>query len=273
MIQLDHQITLEGSSIGSSQTCIWMKHLSLMLDIGQCPESAIRMNTVLLTHAHIDHAGGIAYYISQRKLMHLPQGTIYAPQETASDLMKIISLWEKLEDVSYPYQIIPVIPDREYPVLPKFFFKAYPVEHRIPALGYVLFEEKNKLKTEYLSLSGQEIVELKQQNVEIFHPVQMPRLSYLGDCTFESYFSNPVFRQSDYVMLECTFIDDRRNVSKAKEWGHIHLDEIMGHPEAFVHHKKVILVHFSRRYHKEYIRKTVEQKCPKALLDKILLFI
>ena len=64
--------TLAGYSVAGEESVIVAGELDVVFDIGRCPREAMRVNHVLLSHGHMDHAAGIAYYFSQRDF----QGTL-----------------------------------------------------------------------------------------------------------------------------------------------------------------------------------------------------
>ena len=48
------------------ETCIILPQLKLVLDTGRCPQRAVYQQTVLLSHAHLDHIGGVPFHVSTR---------------------------------------------------------------------------------------------------------------------------------------------------------------------------------------------------------------
>lgn len=272
MIKLDNVFCLEGFSSGSKETCLWIKALSVLLDIGVCNRHTLPMDNLLLSHAHMDHAAGIAYYLSQRKLFRQPAAKIYVPSSTVEGFAQILHIWEKLEELHYDFELVGAEEGKRYPLVKNYYFVASPVYHRIPSLGYTIYESKDKLKAEYLACSSEEILKLKQNNVQLCTTVHTPILSYLGDCNFASFAENPIFRQSRYLLLECTFLDERKNAEHAKRWGHIHLQEITSHPELFAENQKIVLLHFSSRYYPQYVKKVLQERCSSELLEKILVW-
>src|SRR5262245_53930136 len=78
------ELTLAGHqvralSVGGIETCFELPAFDVCLDIGRCPAGAERRGTLLLTHAHIDHAAGIPYFISMRALLKLPEPRVVMP--------------------------------------------------------------------------------------------------------------------------------------------------------------------------------------------------
>ena len=56
-----------GYSVAGEETVVGMPQLGVCFDIGKAPEQVIPIDNILLTHGHIDHAAGIAYYLSHRQ--------------------------------------------------------------------------------------------------------------------------------------------------------------------------------------------------------------
>ena len=65
-----------GYSVAGEETVVGMPQLDVCFDVGRAPDQIISINHVLLTHGHMDHAAGIAYYLSHRKFSGQKPGTI-----------------------------------------------------------------------------------------------------------------------------------------------------------------------------------------------------
>jgi ribonuclease Z len=48
------------------ETCLILPRCKLALDIGRCPQQAVYQQTVLITHGHLDHIGGVTFHSSSR---------------------------------------------------------------------------------------------------------------------------------------------------------------------------------------------------------------
>ena len=65
-----------GYSVAGEETVVAVPQLDVCFDIGKAPDQIIAINNVLITHGHMDHAAGFAYYLSQRKFCGISPGTI-----------------------------------------------------------------------------------------------------------------------------------------------------------------------------------------------------
>ena len=64
-------IILKQTAVSCCQeTCIIMPQLKLIFDTGRCPRRAPYQRTVLLSHAHMDHVGGLHFHVSTRYSFH-----------------------------------------------------------------------------------------------------------------------------------------------------------------------------------------------------------
>ena len=59
-------IRLRGVSLAGEETYIVAPEMNLGFDLGRCQRDVLGVDHVFLTHGHMDHAAGAAYYFSQR---------------------------------------------------------------------------------------------------------------------------------------------------------------------------------------------------------------
>ncbi|HMV43626.1 MAG TPA: MBL fold metallo-hydrolase [Leptospiraceae bacterium] len=265
-------IDFEGISEGGIRTSISIPRYSLLFDIGGIPHEKIHMENVLVTHGHLDHAAGIPYYISQRSLQKLKAPNIYVNEAMYENTKKIIELYSEIEGFSYNYNLISTPTNKEFSLTANTFFKAYQTTHRIPSQGYTIFEKVKKIKSEYASLSSAEIVQLKSKGENLTEEKSLPLVSFSGDTQIEYVLEHKDVRESKILFLECTYVDDDRNVERARAWGHTHLDEIMAHAKEFKN-EKIVLIHFSKRYKHSYIKDMIRKKTPESLKGRIHCFL
>ena len=184
-----------------------------------------------------------------------------------------MAAWAEIEGFEAEFSITPVDYDTLYPLQGNFHFKAVPSVHRVPSNGYVIFEKTVKLKPEFLELPGQEIAKLKKERDDLFYESMLPTITFSGDTQIEFLLENEVVRKSKVLFLECTYISEDRPVSRAREWGHIHLEEIIKNADAFRDTEQLYLMHFSPRYRNDVIRRTLKEQLPDWLYQKTTPFL
>ena len=138
----------EGISEGGIRTSVVMPRLGLMFDIGNQNPDRINIERLLLTHAHLDHSAGIPYYISQRSLRKLGPPKIYLPKTLEAPMREILSLYSKIEDFPYHYEMKGLEEGEEIEIDAYHFFKVWKTFHRVDSQGYTIYERKKKLRSE-----------------------------------------------------------------------------------------------------------------------------
>jgi ribonuclease Z len=252
-------IAVNAIGRGGIETCYILPAFQLAFDTGRCPDGLIDMPRVFLTHGHLDHSAGLPYYISQRSLRHLPPPEIYCPAEIVAPLSEILHLWQKIEGFEYPVALKGLSPGDEIPVRKDLYVRALASSHRVPCRGYALVRKTRKLKDEFLTVNGREIKRMKDRGEAIFEDRDIPIFAFSGDTTIEFLQDNQAAREATVLFIECTYIDDKRPVARAREWGHIHLDEIIAHAHLFKN-EKIVLTHFSKRYNRRFILQVLNKK-------------
>ena len=165
-IKID-DLEIIGYSVAGEETVVAIPQLDVCFDIGKAPDQVIPINHVLLTHGHMDHTAGFAYYLSQRNFCGIAAGTIVAPKNLLKPIKEIINSFSRLDGNEIPANIVGVKPGDEHQIKPNLFARVFPTKHSNGSVGYCIIEKRKKLKTEYTGLTGQQIVELKKQGIEI----------------------------------------------------------------------------------------------------------
>ncbi|MCK4998579.1 MAG: MBL fold metallo-hydrolase [Anaerohalosphaera sp.] len=238
-------LEIDGYSVAGEETVIVIGQLDVCFDIGKAPSQAIPVNNVLLSHGHMDHAAGIAYYLSQRNFCGIEAGTVLAHPSLMAPIETIIKAWGRLDGNDIPANLIPVQDGDEYQIKPNLFVRAFGVRHGRGALGYSVIEKRKKLKEEYLGLSGPEIVKLKQQGVEIEYGVEIPLVSFLGDTGYMDFSKIDHVRTSKILIAECTFLLDEHR-DRATAGKHMHIDEFAELADR-MDNEHIIITHLSQR--------------------------
>ena len=269
-IEIDN-LEIIGYSIAGEETVVAMPQLDVCFDIGKAPDQIIPINNVLLTHGHMDHAAGIAYYLSQRNFCGISAGTIVAPPNLLGPMRDIIDAWSKLDGSRIPARLVGVKPGDEHQIKPNLIARAFPTKHTRGSVGFTVIEKRKKLKPEYTGLKGPQIVELKKQGIEIDYPLEFPIVTYLGDTQYVDFSQLQYIADSKILIAECTFYEGE-HTTRAKAGRHMHIDEFVTFL-ANLNNEHIVITHTTQRTPMYEIRKTLSKALPKDMCDKITLLM
>ena len=243
-IEID-DLEILGYSVAGEETVIGMPQLDVCFDIGKAPDQLISIGHVLLTHGHMDHAAGIAYYLSHRKFNGLSEGTVLTPPNTIKSIGQILDGWGRLDGNRIPANLVGVNPGDEYQIKPNLIARVFPTKHTRQAVGFAVIETRKKLKPEYHGLSGPDIVKLKKQGTEIEYPVEIPLVSYLGDTSYVDFSQLDYVSKSKILIAECTFFAEE-HTERADAGNHMHIDEFAPLLER-MENEYIIITHLTHR--------------------------
>ena len=262
--------TFTGASVAGTFTAISCKELGVAFDVGNGPSFLIGRRHFLLTHGHADHAAGLPYLLSMKALARHPKAQVHVPAPLAEPLKSIIQTWEQIEGHSYNYEIH-ANDDGKIALKGSYFARTFPTFHRVASNGYTVFERKKKLKAEFSQRHRDDIVQAKKQGIDIHHHVETPIISFTGDTKIEFFDACPWIKKSKILFVEVSFIDDKRSIDETREWGHIHLDELLPRISEF-EGEQLVLIHLSARYSTEELERRLDEKLDATTRSKVLVF-
>jgi len=269
-IKID-DLEIIGYSVAGEETVVAVPQLDVCFDVGKAPDQIIPINHILLTHGHMDHAAGIAYYLSQRNFCGISPGTILAPKNLLGPMREIIDAWSRLDGNKVPGKLVGVKPGDEYQIKPNLITRVFPTKHCKGSVGYSVIEKRKKLKAEYVGLKSPQIVELKKQGVEIDYPLEIPIVTYLGDTQYVDFSQLKYIAESKILIAECTFYEGEHS-GRAEAGRHMHIDEFADLLER-LKNEHIIVTHITQRTPMREIRKILIDALPKKIYDKITLLM
>ena len=269
-IKID-EIDIIGYSVAGEETVVATPQLDVCFDVGKAPDQIIPINNVLLTHGHMDHAAGFAYYLSQRNFCGISAGTILAPDNLLPPIKQIVEAWSKLDGNKIPAKLVGVKPGDEYQIKPNLIARAFPTKHSRGSVGFTVIEKRKKLKSEYIGLTGPQIVELKKQGIEIDYPLEFPIVTYLGDTQYVDFSQLDYIVNSKILIAECTFYEGE-HTTRAKAGKHMHVDELATLLKN-LNNEHIIITHTTQRTPMSEIRKILKKALPKDKYDKITILM
>lgn len=264
-------LTLRGLSLSGIRTAISVPELSFCFDVGQGFPFLLNLKQFFISHGHLDHAAGIPYIISQKAMNHQEAPKFYMPPSLVNPMYEIMKIWQKIENHEYNYQFLPIKEDEKIPVKGNYFVRPFPTTHRIESFGYTLFQSQRKLVKECQGLSQNEILKIKNQGLEIHQHIETPLMTFTGDTQIEFLESRPWVKKSKVLLMESTYLDQRKTVEHARKWGHSHLDEIIPKLDD-IESEKIVLIHISSRYPTDEALQILKQRIPARHQNRVDIF-
>lgn len=258
---------LAGYSVAGEESIIIAPELDVCFDIGKCPREALNVNTVLLSHGHMDHVAGLPYYFAQRDFQGMPVGTAVVPADLVEPLIDLMKAWGNVEGHVAPYRFVGLRPGEDYEIRRGLVARTFPTRHVVASLGYSVIDVRQKLKDEFIGLEGPQLVELKQKGVEITRRVEVPLVAYLGDTGKANYASLPCVAQAKVLLIECTFFDED-HIKRARAGRHVHILDLPDMLEG-MQNEKIVIIHVTRRTNLAAARKILAKSLSKEMLEKI----
>lgn len=263
---------LEALSVGGIETCFQIPSFDCCLDIGRCPPGAIARSRLLLTHAHMDHAAGLPYFVSMRAMNSMAPPRIYCPDGVRKDLQGILDLWAALDSEANRCELVGVGPGETFNLGGDRLASTFRSPHRVETIGYCLSRRRRKLKPAYHGLDGQEIGARAKRGESIYDESVVPEICFPGDTGIDVLVKSEAARKARLLLLECTFMGERPGRSWAHKGGHVHLEDIAERADLF-ENEAILLTHFSKRYKDTDIRRAVERSLPPHLLERVHLLL
>ena len=265
------ELEIIGYSVAGEETVVAIPQLDVCFDIGKAPDQVISINNVLLTHGHMDHAAGIAYYLSHRHFNNQSPGNVLAPVNLIEPIKEILISWEKVDGSPIPGNLIGVIAGDEFQIKPNLFARVFPTKHSRGSIGFTIIEKRKKLKKEYTDLTGQQIVELKKQNIQIDTPLEIPIVTYLGDTQYVDFSQLDYIKNSRILIAECTFYEIEHN-ERAEAGRHMYIKEFAELVEK-MQNEHIVVTHTTQRTSLHEIKETLKRALSEEKFQKTILFM
>jgi ribonuclease Z len=264
--------TVRGISVGGVYTSLQVPELNVVLDAGVPLRSFATTDHIFLSHGHSDHASALGALLGIRGLVgkHSP-AQVFLPAEIEPAVKEALAAQSRLHRSVMEIEAIPMLPGDARKVYRDVWVRAFRTHHAGPSLGYQFFKRITKLKPEFQELPGEEIGRLRRDGAGIFDEVERLEVAYATDTLSKVLETAPSILESRVLILECTYVDQKRTVEETQERLHTHLDEIISRADKF-QNEALVLMHFSQLYGPEQVRDVIRQRVPPALWERIRVF-
>ncbi|MSP91073.1 MAG: MBL fold metallo-hydrolase [Myxococcales bacterium] len=260
-------LTIEGVSVAGVETWLRIPEWGLGIDTGRSPDSIVRCRHIALTHAHMDHAGGLGQILALRKLWSLGPCTVYAPAPSCADLASVVCAWQRLHGVEFDWSLVPMESGCEADIGGGRRLRALAADHVVPALGYAIVSHPRKLRPEFAGLDGDALRQLQEQGTEVTAPQRRVLLAASGDTLAGALERSTELQEADVLLHEATFLDERRTRDDAHKGGHTHLDELIERAQG-IQARHFVPYHVSQIYSADEARRVLSQRIPPDLLNR-----
>jgi ribonuclease Z len=255
--------TVRGISVGGVYTALSVPELSVLLDVGLPIRSFAACDHIFLSHGHVDHAGGLAGLLGIRGMMHKAPPRVFMPAEIVADFQEALAAASRMQRFPLAIEAVGLTPGDEVQV-GSVIARAFRTHHPVPSLGFQFLRRVKKLRAAYRSLPGAEIAARKQAGEALFDEVEHLELAYATDTLLRVLDTAPTLLKSRVLVLECTFLDERKSLRDSRAGCHIHLDELIEVADRF-ENEHLVLMHTSQIYSPSEARAILARRLPDAL--------
>jgi len=240
-------LRLVGGSRAGESTLILLPQLHLALDPGRAHRALPPMRTVVLSHGHLDHLGGLGYWASQRYLSSMPPATVIVPEPIVDEIRSLLASFARLEGGD-PYQVtvIPAADGARYELRRDIDLVFFATDHWVPTLGTRIIWRKRRLRPDFAHLPEPEIARRRLAGEEVSEEVSREILSYCADSGPGLLDTRPELFDAEIVLVECSFFKPADR-DRAARYGHTHLADLEPHLDRFKC-RHLVLIHASRRH-------------------------
>lgn len=265
--------TIRGISVGGVYTSIAVPELGIVFDAGASPRSAGATDTILLSHGHVDHIGALPAMLGIRALHGKTRPPrVVMPIEIVEDLTAALAALSKLQRFPLAIEAIGMSPGDTLALRGDLSVRAVRTFHPVPSLAYIIVRRVAKLKPELAGRPGAEIAVRRRAGEEINVYEERLELAYATDTLVSALDRSPELLQARVLIVECTFLDERKSIEAARAGCHIHLDEIIDRADQFAN-EHVVLMHVSQIYQPSEVGAILDKRVPPGLRAKLIPFV
>ncbi|MGK0357880.1 MAG: ribonuclease Z [Bradymonadia bacterium] len=265
--------TIRGASLGGMYTALHVPELDALFDVGIPVRSACGVRNLFLSHPHVDHLGALVTFLGMRGLTGVKTPLrVFLPAGVEGGITDSLQAISRLHRWPLTIETVPMSPGDTFELRRDLSVRAIRTYHPVPCLGFSFFEPVSKLKAEFADLPGREIGRLRKLGAPIFDHHERNLFAYATDTLPKVLDTSPEIFEAKTLVLECTFLDERKTVAKARAGCHIHLDELLPRLE-HCQNEALVLMHFSQLYKPREVEEILDARCPPDIRERIIPFV
>ena len=267
------ELTVRGVSVGGVYTALHVPELDLGLDVGLAPRSLAGVSTLCLSHAHVDHIGALSTLLGIRALHGQKKPLrVIMPKPIVADVQATLAAMTTLQHWPLVIEAVGVDAGDEVPLKTNRTIRAFATFHPVPSLGYQVVRTVQKLKPAFVDEPGPRIAQRRRAGEDIFDNHEVIDLAYATDTLIGALDHCPSTYQAQVLIMECTFLDEKKGRDVARAGCHIHLDEVIERADKF-QNQHIVLMHFSQLYRPGEIAALLDRRVPPGLRARMIPFV
>jgi ribonuclease Z len=264
------KLTITGYSTALFSTWYFIDELALLFDCGDgvtagLMQKARKVSNVFVSHADRDHLTGLLQFNQLNARPGAP--VIHYPSDSGS-FPALAQFAAKFDPHIAGTVWVPVKAGDHVHVKDDYYIECFRNNHVNAApginksLSYIVYQLKTKLKPAYAGLQGKEVKELidKVGKEQLTEQLRTNILAFSGDTPVHDI---ERWNNCKVLIHEATFLDTEEQGKNNRERNlHSNLEEVI-EMAAQLKIEKLILGHFSSRYHPEHIDGRIKELCTK----------
>lgn len=265
--------TVRGVSVGGVYTSLAVPELGIVFDAGISPRSAGGIDTILLSHGHADHVGALPALLGIRALHGKTKPPrVVMPAEIVDDLNAALEALSRLQRWPLAIEAVGMQPGEEIELRGDLRVRAVRTFHPVPSLGYVIVRRVSKLRPELHGRPGAEIAARRRGGENVMTTEDRLELAYATDTLVSVLDHSPDLLHARVLVMECTFLDERKTLEAARAGCHVHLDEVIERAAKF-QNEHIVLMHVSQLYRPDEVATILDKRVPPGLRERIIPFV
>jgi len=265
--------TIRGLSVGGIYTSLYVPELQTAFDVGAPARSFAACRTLFLSHGHVDHIGSLPALLGIRALVgKVTPLQVVMPAEIVDPVTRMLASAAEMQRYDLSIEAVGLSPGDEHVIDGSLRVRAFKTYHPVPSLGYLVFRRIAKLRREFRALPGEEIGRRRRAGEDLFDYQERIELAYATDTLVEVLDREPDVRRARVLVMECTFLDERKPVKTARAGCHVHLDELIERA-GDLNNEHVVLMHFSQIYKPQEVVDILARRLPASLRSRVIPFV